>query len=321
MVAAWKTKEIEALSKKITKAKVVGLVDIKGIPSKQFQLMRKRLAGQAEITVSKNSLLTRSLEKAKIKGMSDHVSGSMGIILSDLNPTKLNKILTENKISSPAKAGNVAPKDIVVPAGETTLPPGPIIGELQKAGVKAQIKGGKIVVTEDSTVAKAGDKINADAASVLTRLGVQPIEIGLKLNAAYEGGLIYTQEALSINEETVLADVRTAYASALNLAKEAGIFNKETVKYYLSDANTSALNLAIKANIFNKETIQALLAKANKEMLAVAANAPDLLSDEMKAAMAAAPAAAAAETKEEKPKKEEKANEEDAAAGLASLFG
>lgn len=320
MVAAWKTKEIEALSKKITKAKVVGLVDIKGIPSKQFQQMRKRLAGQAEITVSKNSLLTRSLEKAKIKGMDTHVSGSMGIILSDLNPTKLNKILTENKISSPAKAGNVAPRDIIIPAGETTLPPGPIIGDLQKAGVKAQIKGGKIVVTEDSTVAKAGDKISAEVATVLTRLGVEPIEIGLKLNAAYEGGVIYTNEVLSINEETVLADVRKAYACAQSLAKKAGIFNKETVKYFLSDANTSALNLAIKANIFNKETIQALLAKANKEMLAVAANAPDLLSDEMKAAMATAPAAeAAAEKKEEK--KDEKASDEDAAAGLASLFG
>jgi large subunit ribosomal protein L10 len=321
MVAAWKIKEIEELSKKITKAKVVGLVDIKGIPSKQFQLMRKLLAGQAEITVAKNSLLTRSLEKAKIKGLESHVIGSMGIILSDLNPSKLNKILNENKISSPAKAGNVAPRDIVIPAGETTLPPGPMIGDLQKAGIKAQIKGGKIVITEDSAVAKAGDRISAEVATVLSRLGVEPIEIGLKMNAAYEGGVIYTHDVLSINEDTVRADVRTAYFSALNVAQKAGIFNKETIKYFLSDANTKALNLAIKAEVFNKETIRSLLSKANKEMLAVAANAPDLLSDEMKAAMAAAPAAPEAEKKEDAPKKEDKATEEDAAAGLASLFG
>jgi large subunit ribosomal protein L10 len=168
---------------------------------------------------------------------------------------------------------------------------------------------------------KTGEKISSELASVLTRLGIEPIEIGLKLNAAYENGVIYTKDVLEIDEDRVRADVFTAYASALNVALKAEVYNKETIKHFLRDTHAKSLMLAIKAELVNKETIRSLLSKANMQMLAVAANAPDLLSDEMKAQMAAAPAAAEEKTADEKPKKDEKASEEDAAAGLASLFG
>lgn len=315
MVADWKLKEVEELTEKIKKAKVVGIVDIKDIPSKQFQLIKKRIETQAEVRVSKNSLIKRSLEKAKIPELGEHIRGSTGLILSNLNPAKLNKILRDNRISSPAKAGNIALKDIVIPAGETTLPPGPVIGELQKVGIKAQIKGGKIVVTEDSLVVKAGEKISAEVAAVLTRLGIEPIEIGLRMNAAFEDGVIYTPEVLSIDTEKTLGDMQTAYIRALNLALNSGVYNKETICYFIRDAYMKAMNLAINAEIFNKDTINALLAKANMQMLAVASQVPGLLGEEVKT-----PTQAVAEDKD-KPKKEDKGSEEDAAAGLASLFG
>ncbi|MBN2013680.1 MAG: 50S ribosomal protein L10 [Candidatus Altiarchaeota archaeon] len=322
MVAAWKLKEIEKLTKRISNSKVVGLVDINGIPSRQFQLMRKKLAGKAEVRVSRINLIKRSFENAEIKGLDSHIRGSIGLVLTDLDPFKLNKILKENRISSPAKGGNKAPKDIVVPAGETSLPAGPIIGDIQKAGIKAQIKAGKISITEDSLVVKEGERISPELAMILTRLGIEPMEIGLKLNAAYEDGLIYTPDVLAIDEKQVMTDLQTAYVNALNLALNLGVYNQETIGYLLIDASRKALNLAVNAEIFNKETIKLLLSKAYGDMLSLASKVPDAVGEDLKAA--ASSSQAEEKTKEEKEKKtekEEKSSEEDAASGLASLFG
>ena len=321
MVATWKHKEIEELTEKLGKAKVVGLVNITGIPSRQFQLMRKSLKGKADIKISRSNLIKRAFENAKIKDLDQHMEGSMGLILTDLNPFKLNKILKDSKISSPAKAGNIAPRDIMVPAGDTGLPAGPIIGDLQKAGVKAQIQAGKIVVTKDSPVVKEGEKIDGTLALILTRLGIEPMEIGLDMTTAYEEGMIYTSDVLSIDQDTVMANVLTAHAGAVSLALNAKICNKETVKLFLSESYTKALNLAMNAEIFNKETIDYLLAKANREMLSVASRAPDGLDDDLKATVSSTPAASSAQVEEKKEEVKEENTEEDAASGLASLFG
>jgi len=313
MVAKWKFEEIEELTKKISESKVIALVNISGIPSRQFQLMRKLLKEKAELKVSRNNMIKRSFEKAGIKDLEKHIQGSMGLIFTDLNPFKLNKILKSSRISAPAKAGSIAPKDIVVPSGDTSLSAGPIIGDLQKVGIKAQIKEGKIIVMEDSLAVKGGEKISQDLANVLTRLGVEPMEIGLNLNAAYEEGVIYTSDILDIDETKTISDLQTSYRNALNLALNSGIYNSVTIKYLLNEAFANAMNLAINAEIPTKETIKFLLSKANREMLSLTSRiSGDSVSE----------APIEEEEEEEKPEeKEEEKTEEEAASGLASLFG
>jgi len=343
MVAPWKPKEVNELAEKMSKSKVIGLVNIENIPARQFQRMRKSLKGKAEIRISKKNLIKRAFEKAKLKGMTEHLTGSLGVIFSDSSPFKLNKILESSKISAPPKAGSMSPKDILVPAGDTSLAPGPIIGELQNARVKAKIQGGKIVVTEDSLVAKEGDVISPEVATVLTRLGIEPIEIGLELKAAYENGIIYPADILHIDEVETLARIQTAYMNSLNLAINAGIYNQVTIPLLLSDAHQKALNLAITAEILNKETIKTILAKASAQAAALSsavsgepAPQPEEQAKKPAEKKAEKPAEEKAEKPaEEKPKKEKSAEkpaeekkevkeektEEEAASGLANLLG
>ncbi len=332
MVAGWKLKEIEELTKRMSKSKVTGLVGISGIPSRQFQTIRKSLLGKAELKISRNNLIKRSFENANMKGLEKHIQGSMGLVFTDLNPFELNKILRSNRISAPAKAGNIAPEDIVVPAGETSLAAGPIIGDLQRVKVNAQIQRGKIVVMEDSLVVKKGEEVSPDLANILTRLGIEPMEIGLDLSAAYENSIIYTSDILSIDETKTISDLQTAYQSALNLALNSGVYNSITMRYLLNNAFSNAMNLAINADITNRETIKFFLAKANREMLSLASRIPDSLDEDLRASVSAAPVKEEKKEgaeegkekgqKEEKPKEEkEKKTEEEAAAGLASLFG
>jgi len=275
MVATWKTKEVDNLAKVASKSRVVGLVSIKNIPSNQLQKMRKALKGTADIKIAKNSILQRSLKKAKMDALKEHIHGPTAIISTNLDPFKLSRFLKSKRTPAYAKGGDKANKDIIIPAGDTPFAPGPIIGELQKVGIKAQIKSGKIVVTEDSLVVKAGEVISSDLANVLTRLDIKPFEIGLDLNAAHEAGVIYPGDVLEIDDAKTLEDLQNAYRNSMNLALNAGICNSTTIPILLKIASTNAMNLALNANITNRETMGFILAKANSEAQALASRIPD----------------------------------------------
>lgn len=279
MVADWKLKEVEHLAEKFSKSKVIGLVNISNIPSAQFQKMRKNLRNKVEIKVTKNSIMKRALEKANLKEISDKVDGSLGLIFTELNPFELNKILEENKSYAALKPGAIAPYDIIVKKGDTTFKPGPILGELQKVGIKAQIKSGKIVVTEDSLVAKKNDIITQDLANILPRLGILPVEIALDLKAAYEKGVLYKKEVLKITTDSIISMMRDALKNALNLALNSEFYTKETIKMFIQNAHFQAYNLALNAEIPTKETISTLLKKANFNALNLSSKIPKVAEE------------------------------------------
>jgi large subunit ribosomal protein L10 len=274
MVATWKKDVVSGLSKQVKSHKVVGVVDISNIPSKHLQDIRKKLKGTADFLIARNNLLMRALDKGGVKGMDGYLKGPSGLIFSNLNPFQLEKLIYGCKTNAPAKPGSVAPFDLIVLAGDTGLPAGPVIGDFQAAGVKAKIQGGRIVVTENSLLVKGGERVDAKVAAVLTRLGIEPREITLKLNAAHEDGVIYAGDVLHIDERETIAKLQGAYRKAVNLAYNAGYYNKETVELFLYNAICKARNLMINAKIINRETISIYLGRADAQANALKAALP-----------------------------------------------
>ena len=107
-------------------------------------------------------------------------------------------------------------------------------------------------------------------ASILTRLEIFPLEVGIDLRAAYEDETIYTSDVLTIDEEQTLSDIQQAFTQALNLSVNAEIFNKVSVPVLLQKAASQSLNLALNAEILTSKTRDILLAKAYAQMLSVA---------------------------------------------------
>ena len=330
-VAEWKKDEVATLKELIESYEVVGMANLADIPAPQLQKMRRTLKDSATLKMSRKTFMSLALNDSKkinIENLEDHMDGQPALIFTNMNPFKLYKILEKSKTPAPAKAGSIAPEDIVVPKGDTAFKPGPILGELQKAGIPAKIEKGKIVITNDKTIVAAGDAIPRDVASILTRLEIFPLEVGIDLRAAYESETIYTSDLLTIDEEQTLADVQKAFTQALNLSVEAVIFNKESTPLIIQKAVTQSLNLALNAEILNEKTRDILLAKAYAQMLSVAsevsAKDENAVDEELKEKLSST--AAKVETQEdnnEEPEDEEEAEEEegDAAAGLGALFG
>src|SRR3989442_4295374 len=188
-----------------------------------MQAMRKKLYGRAKLMVSKNNLLRIALKEAAsakkgLDGLTDVFGHRPGAGTAQINPCRLFKEKEATKTKAPARGGERAPEDIWVYEGDTPFKPGPIVGELQKAGVPAAIERGKVVIKKDKLLVKAGDKIPRDVAQVLTRLEIYPLTVGLDLRGAYEAGTVFGRDGLTIDDATVRADLSLAGRQAFNLS-------------------------------------------------------------------------------------------------------
>ena len=288
-VAEWKKKEVEELRNIIKSYPLVGIAHVGGIPAPQMQQLRSKLRDTALIKVVRNTLVSLALdevnkEKNGIAELKNLIEGETAIIAAkDINSFKLFQIIKSNRINAPAKGGEIAPKDIMVKAGDTPFKPGPIVGELQKAGIPAAIEEGKVVIKKDKVVVPAGEKISPQIAQILTRMEIYPLEIGINLKGMYENGIIFTPDILDINRDEYMNNLTNAAKNAFNLAVNSGWVNKFTIDTLISMAGINAYNLAINIRYPTRDTVKQLLSIAHLQMLSLSSilNA-DALDEDLK---------------------------------------
>lgn len=263
MPAKWKLEEVEKLKKLINSYPVVGIVGIGRIPASQMHEMRKMLRDIAVLRVSKNTLIEHALQNENgVSQLKKYVEAESAIIATEINPFKLFNKLEKMKMNIPAKGGEIAPNDIVIEKGETPFKPGPIVGDLQKVGIPAAIREGKVMIEKTVTLVKKGEVIKPEVAQMLTRLEIYPLQIGLDVRALYEDGSIFTPDILSIDTEKVMNDFRMAYSHAFLLALEIGYPTKETIQHLIQRAYRNSFTLAIECAIYTPQTVEEIIKKA-----------------------------------------------------------
>jgi large subunit ribosomal protein L10 len=291
--------------------------------------MRKNLKNDAVIRMAKKNLIDLALEdcnadKTNVVDLSEHMDGQVAIIATEMNPFKLYKILEKSKTSAPAKAGAIAPDDIVVPEGDTGLTNLAFMGELGQVGIPARPQDGKIFIQKETVVVNAGEEVSKQMAATLARLDINPMEVGMDLKAVYEEGSIYTSDVLAIDEEQTLADVQNAFKNAFNLSVNAAIPTSETTSTIITLAYTRAVNVGVEAAIMTSETSEPIIGLAQAKMLALASEVSGvegaLSSDLIEKLSSAAVAAPEEEVVEEEVVEEEEEEENEPAAGLGLLF-
>jgi large subunit ribosomal protein L10 len=324
----WKEEEISRIKADVKTHNVVAVVSIHGIPARQFQNMRAELKDVAKIQVARNTLIHRALEQSGESTLKlfENVEGQTALIFTNLNPFKLFKLLENSKTPAPAKAGQKAPRDIIVEKGPTSFRPGPIVGDLQNAGIPAAIERGKIVIRETKTVAKTGEPISSRLADVLQRLEIYPMEVGLYLQAAYDGDVIYTSEDLKIDEQAYFNQFVSAVSSALNLSINVEYPTSLTIATLLQKGSFEAMTLALEAEIFEPEVLKILLLRAKNVAMWLVNELPnDALDDTLialkDAAITLPQSVGAVQAEEEKHTQEEEETSEtkDAESGMAGL--
>ncbi len=273
MVNATKKKFVQGLISSIQQAPIVGVVNMQNLPAPQLQKMRAMLKSQdVDIVMARKRLLKLALQESKkenIDQLTNTIKGMPALILSKNNPFALSSLIRKNKSEAPAKAGQIAPRDIIVKSGPTNFAPGPIISELASVGIKTKVDAGKLAIIDDVTVVKEGGTISGKVAETLKRLDIKPMEIGLDLVAVWEKGLVFSSKDLYIDEAEYAQNITQAAQWAMNLAVEAAYTAADTVELLIQKAFTDAKGLSIEQNILADLTAGEILAKAEQQALAV----------------------------------------------------
>ena len=262
-----KKQVVKDLSKYIQEYPIIGIVDMENLPAMQLQKMKKSLRGKVIITMAKRRLIHYALNQSPkgLTALAERTRGMPALLFTKENPFKLYKTLSASKSAAPAKAGQTAPRDVIVPAGKTAFAPGPIIGELGQLGIKAGIEDGKVAIKQDKLLVKEGEVFTQKVADTLTRLGIQPMEIGLNVVAVFENGVIFDRSVLEIDEKVYLGNLVQMHTEAMNLAVKIGYASKDTINVLLSKAQRDAMALADARDILTSDNVNKLLAKAEAQ--------------------------------------------------------
>jgi large subunit ribosomal protein L10 len=255
--------ELQELPKKYN---VIALSKMNKVRATQLMTIRKKFHGQINIKIIKNKVAQRAFEKvSKIRGIEDlskELEGQCALMFTNISPFKLNLIFSENKVFLAAKGGDIAPKDIIIPAGNTGIPPGPVLSEFKEAKVQTKIDQGSIAVTKDTVVVRTGEVISQKLASLISKLDIKPIEAGVLVNYAISEGLQFREKDLQLDVKEYVKQLQLSFSSALNLAIELVYFAPETISSILSLAYQKSLNVASKAGYVSKDTAEIILNNA-----------------------------------------------------------
>lgn len=268
-----KAQTVEELDGLINEYSTIAIASLHKVRAAQLQQMQQKLRKDIRMRVVKNSLITRTLQKNRKPGigkLAEYLSGPNILLLTKMNPFKLVILLEKNKTRMTAKSRDIAPNDIVVPAGNTGLPPGPAITELHDVGMRTKIDVGSVWIVSDTTIVKKGEAIQPKVASVLSKLGFKPFEVGLTTLAAYDEGLIFTSDQLRPNIDDVLKQLQDASAEAFNLALNSVYPTPVTIRLALQQASFSARNLAVNSNYTAPEVVKEIIGKAYNQMMSLA---------------------------------------------------
>lgn len=251
-----KLKAVKELKNFLESKRTILISSIKGIPASQLQEISKKLRGKALIRVPKKNLILRAIEETKkeeYKELGEKITSDFAILFSDLEAYELSAELMKNKTPAKAKAGQIAPIDIEIPAGPTDLVPGPAISELGALGIQIQIQGGKIEIKEPKIVAKKDAKISEKVADLMSKLDIKPFTIGFIPLAAFDTKEKKLYLEINIDTEKALEDLKKAYSKALPFAVAIGYASKDTINFLLAKAASHEKALS---KLTNTEDIQ-----------------------------------------------------------------
>jgi large subunit ribosomal protein L10 len=248
------------------------------VRSTQILPLRKTLKGEVEFVCVKNNVAKKALEKLDIPGIKEisvELKEQLIFIFTNMSPFKLNVLLGKNKVMMGARTGDIASIDIIVPAKNTGIAPGPMLTEFKDAGIPTKIDQGTIWIAKDTTPAMKGDIINEKLASLLGKLDIKPVEAGISLYSAVEDGLKYTAEEMIVDVEKTRNTFAQFHQEAVSLSIEAGYITADNISQILSKASQSARSVSIESGFMTNETKEQILQKADAQAKAVVGQSKD----------------------------------------------
>ncbi|KAK2097143.1 60S acidic ribosomal protein P0 [Saguinus oedipus] len=174
-----------------------------------MQQIRVSLRGKAMVLMGKNTMMRKVIRghlenHPALEKLLPHIQGNVGFVFTKEDLTEIRDMLLAHKVPAASRAGATAPREVTVPAQNTSLGPEKT-SFFQALGITTKISRGTTEILSDVQPIKTGDKVGASEATLLNMLSISPFSSGLVTQQVFDNGSIYNPEGLDITEETALS--------------------------------------------------------------------------------------------------------------------
>lgn len=222
------------------------IVGIDNVSSNLMQKIRVSLRGQAEILCGKNTLVRRIASKLEIPGINALISnlkGNVALVFTNEDVRKMKELVLKEKTLGPARVGQIAPCEVIVPAGNTGLEP-TMTSFMQALNIATKISRGSVEILNPVNLIKKGDKVGASEAALLQKLGILPFYFGMNPLQVFEDGACYPASVLEITDEELMGDVKEAICNVTALSMGIEYPNMASIAQMMNDGFRDMLAIA-----------------------------------------------------------------------------
>jgi len=311
--ASWKANYFIKLLRCLEEFPKCFLVGVDNVGSKQMQEIRIALRGKGEVLMGKNTMIRKAIrghlqKNPALEKLLPYVVGNVGFVFTKDDLGEVREAIVSKKVAAPAKAGSIAPIDVMLPAQNTGLGPEKT-SFFQALSIPTKIAKGTIEILNDVNLIKKGEKVGASEAALLNMLGIFPFSYGLIIQHVYDSGTIFEPSVLDMTTADLRAKFLQGVANVASVCLAINYPTLASIGHTFVNGLKNLLALAAETDVTFKEAekLKEYLKDPSKFAAAVQAAAPK----------AASPAKKEEPKKEEK-KKEESADEDDG--GFGGLF-
>jgi len=297
----WKNKFFVKMIRLLDEYPKCFIVGADNVGSSQMQQIRIQLRGFGVILMGKNTMMKKAirghLEKnPNLEKLLPFIFQNVGFVFTKLDLSSIREKIQSNQVAAPAKAGAIAPCDVVLPAQVTSLGPEKT-SFFQALQITSKITRGTIEIVNDINLIKKGDKVGASEAALLNMLKISPFSYGLTVLQVYDNGTVFSPEILDVTPQDLRNKFMEGVRNVAAISLKIGYPTVASAPHSIANGFKNLLAVAAATNIEFEQCKQL----------------KEYLKNPGKFAAAAAPAAAPAAKAETKaaaaPKKEEKKEE------------
>jgi len=247
-------KQLNELLDTYDKIMIVGCDNVR---SRQMQNIRIALRGKAVLLMGKNTLVKKIMTDRSLKSGADRdkqivaklvadelLVGNVGLIFTNGDLQKIKEVVEKERVQAPAKAGALAPVDVVVPAGNTGLEPTKT-SFFQALSITTKITKGTVEIIKDEKVIHAGQKVGSSEATLLQMLGINPFYYGLIIQYIWDQGSVYSAEVLNLTQQDKINRFQEGIANVAAVSLALGWTTKASFPHVLMNAFKDILAVSV----------------------------------------------------------------------------
>lgn len=277
--AQWKANYFLKMNRLLEEYPRIFIVGADNVRSKQMQQIRVSLRGIAEILMGKNTMMNKAIRgmipsNPSLEKLLPHIKGNVGLVFSKEDPVLVRDKLLENKVAAPARAGAIAPVDVIVEAQNTGMGPEKT-SFFQALNISTKIARGSIEIVSNVHLIHVGDKVGQSEATLLQMLNVHPFHYGLVVENIYDNGAVFAPEVLDITDEQLLGKFQLGVANVASVSLAINYCTQASVPHSIINGFKNVLAVAVETDISfpQADTIKAYLADPSAFAVAAPAQA------------------------------------------------